>query len=39
MKRAANLKYREYIRETLLEYQRRGNFVRIYPAKGCEIYD
>lgn len=33
MKRAANLKYREYIRETVAEYQRRGNFIRIYPAK------
>ncbi len=39
MKRASNLKYREYIRETLAEYQRRGNFVRIYPAKGSDMYD
>jgi|LakMenEpi03Aug12_release.lakeMendotaPanAssembly.Ray.scaffolds.fasta_scaffold826847_2 hypothetical protein len=39
MKRAANLKYREYIRETVAEYQRRGNFIRIYPAKGSDIYD
>ena len=39
MKRAANLKYREYIRETVAEYQRRGHFIRIYPAKGCDIYD
>lgn len=39
MKRACNLKYREYIRETLAEYQRRGNFVRIYPAKGSDMYD
>jgi hypothetical protein len=39
MKRASNIKYREYIRETLAEYQRRGNFVRIYPAKGSDMYD
>lgn len=39
MKRALNLKYREYIRETLAEYQRRGNYIRIYPAKGSDMYD
>lgn len=39
MKRAANCRYREYIRETLAEYQRRGNYVRIYPAKGSDQYD
>ncbi len=39
MKRAANCRYREYIRETLAEYQRRGNYIRIYPAKGSDMYD
>ena len=39
IKRAANCRYREYIRETLAEYQRLGNFVRIYPAKGSDQYD
>ena len=39
MKRALNSKYREYIRETCAEYQRRGNYIRIYPAKGSDMYD
>ena len=39
MKKAAGFKYREYIRETLAEYQRRGNYIRIYPAKGTDMYD
>ena len=39
MKKAASIKYREYIRETVAEYQRRGHYIRIYPAKGSDIYD
>lgn len=39
MKKAANLKYKEYLKETILENQRRGYYVRIYPARGCEMYD
>jgi hypothetical protein len=39
LKKAANLKYKDYIRETLLENQRRGYFIRIYPARGSEMYD
>jgi hypothetical protein len=39
MKKASGLKYREYIRETVAEYQRRGNYIRIYPAKGSDMYD
>jgi tubulin polyglutamylase TTLL5 len=31
--------FREILKETLEEYQRRNNFVRIYPAKGTDIYD
>ena len=39
MKKAANVKYKEYIRETVIENTRRGNFIRIYPARGSEMYD
>jgi hypothetical protein len=33
------LKNKEILKETVQEYERRGNFVRIYPAPGCEIYE
>mmetsp|Transcript_30116 Transcript_30116/g.29392 ORF Transcript_30116/g.29392 Transcript_30116/m.29392 type:complete len:80 (+) Transcript_30116:1851-2090(+) len=39
MKKAASLRFREYVRETQVEFLRRGNFVRIYPAKNSDIYD
>ena len=39
MKKAASLRFREYVRETLAENTRKGNFVRIYPAKNSDIYD
>jgi len=39
LKKAANLKYKEYLRETALENTRRGYFLRIYPGRGCEMYD
>lgn len=29
----------EIIKETLEEYERRGNFLRIYPSKGCDHYE
>jgi len=32
-------KQREIIIETILENQRRGNFVRIYPTKNSDFYD
>ena len=32
-------RHKEIICETLLEYQRRGNFVRIYPTKNSDFYD
>lgn len=32
-------KHREIIIETILENQRRGNFVRIYPTKNSDFYD
>jgi hypothetical protein len=38
-KKLAGLKNREVLRETLVEYSRRGNFIRIYPAKGTDCYD
>ena len=39
MKRAASLRYRDYIKETLQENTRKGNFIRIFPAKNSDIYD
>ena len=33
------LKHKEILRECLAEYGRRGNFSRIYPAKGTNRYD
>ena len=39
MKKAASMRFREYIRETNAEYMRRGNFIRIYPSKNSDIYD
>ena len=39
LKRAMFLKYRDLIHETVSEFGRRANFVRIYPARGSKIYD
>ena len=41
LKKLATLppKMREILIETLEEYERRRNFVRIYPAKGSDTYD
>lgn len=39
LKRATIFKYKEIIAETLSENNRKGAFVRIYPAKGSEYYD
>jgi hypothetical protein len=38
-KKYSTLKNKEILRETLTEYSRRGNFIRIYPAKGSDCYD
>ena len=38
-KRIASMKHKDILRETISEYSRRGNFVRVYPAKGTDIYD
>ena len=32
-------KQKEVVIETLLEHQRRGNFVRVYPTKNSDFYD
>jgi hypothetical protein len=39
IKQAALLKYREIVSETVSEFSRRGNYVRIYPAKNSYKYD
>lgn len=39
MRTACMLKNREIIYEALSEYQRKGNFVRIYPSRQSNIYD
>lgn len=39
MKHLVPLKYKEILRECIDEYNRRGNFVRIYPSKGSDSYD
>lgn len=39
IKKLCGLKYKEVLRETIQEYQRKGNFIRIYPAKGTDCYD
>ena len=33
------LVYKKIILESIEEYKRKGNFIRIYPMKGCNIYD
>ena len=39
LKLAAQVKYREIISETVSEYTRKGNFVRIFPARNSKLYD
>jgi len=39
LKKLSTLKHREILRESLLEFLRKGNYVCIYPARGSEIYD
>ena len=39
MKLAAQVKYRDIIAETVGEYTRKGNFVRIFPARNSKLYD
>lgn len=39
MKKMATLRHREVLKETLQEFQRKGNYVCVYPAQGSNIYD
>lgn len=39
LKKLAHTKYKEIMREVLAEDQRRGNYLRIYPAYGTDVYD
>ena len=39
IKKLIPLKFKETLKNTLDENSRRGNFIRIYPAKGTDIYD
>ena len=36
---ACYLKFRDILAETVNEYNRRGEFVRIFPSKNSKIYD
>lgn len=39
IKKLIPLRYKEVLRDCIAEYGRRGNFIRIYPSKGTNIYD
>mmetsp|Transcript_1254 Transcript_1254/g.786 ORF Transcript_1254/g.786 Transcript_1254/m.786 type:complete len:106 (+) Transcript_1254:524-841(+) len=39
MRNACVLKHKELIIDSLKEYQRKGNFVRIFPGKNSNMYD
>lgn len=39
MDKLLRIKNREILHETISEYSRRGNYVRIYPSKGSDLYD
>lgn len=39
MKQACMIKFRDIITETVAEYSRKSEFVRIFPAKNSKIYD
>lgn len=34
-----SLKFIEHLRDTYEQYERRGHFLRLYPAKGTDYYD
>ena len=34
-----NSKLRDITRDFLIENQRKGNYIRIYPSKTCTVYD
>jgi len=33
------LKFRDILYETVQEYSRKNEFIRIYPSKGSKMYD
>lgn len=39
LKKLSTVKYKDVLRESILEILRKGNYVCIYPARGSEIYD
>ena len=39
VKRASMLKFRDILYETVLEYNRCNEFVRIFPCKGSKPYE
>lgn len=39
LKKMARTKYKELLRETVAEYKRMTNFVRIYPSPNSNSYD
>lgn len=39
MKKAAKIKFREIVAETVIENERRGNYIRIFPGKNSKIYE
>ena len=39
LRKLAGTKYKEILREVLAENNRKGNYIRIYPAKGSDLFD
>ncbi len=39
LKKVAILKNRDIIAETISEFNRKGNYIRIFPAKNSNMYD
>jgi hypothetical protein len=39
IKRICMIKYRDIIHETVQEYNRKGEFVRIFPSRGSKQYE
>jgi uncharacterized protein (UPF0210 family) len=39
IKKLCMVKYRDIIHETVQEYNRSGEFVRIFPSRGSKMYE
>lgn len=39
LKASCYIKFRDIVAETVAEYNRKGNFVRIYPSRNSKMYD